>query len=75
MINSLRDARRLRPALDYTTARDIFWMLTGRDVYRMLVRERGWSSQKYEGWLADTLVHSLLTPEGLRPSRRQPVHQ
>src|SRR6267154_6617854 len=40
MITSLRDARRLRPALDYTTARDIFWMLTGRDVYRMLVRER-----------------------------------
>ncbi len=75
MITSLRDARRLRPALDYTTARDIFWMLTGRDVYRMLVRERGWSSQKYEGWLADTLVHSLLIPEGLRPSRRRPVHQ
>jgi hypothetical protein len=26
----------------------------------MLVRERGWSSQKYQDWLADTLVHSLL---------------
>ena len=75
MIISLRDAGRLRPELDHTTARDIFWMLTGRDAYRMLVRERGWSSQKYEGWLADTLVHSLLTPEGLRPSRRRPVHQ
>src|SRR5712671_6280929 len=74
MIISLRDARRLRPALDYTTARDIFWMLTGRDVYRMLVRERGWSSQKYEGWLADTLVQSLLTPGGLKPARRRPVH-
>jgi AcrR family transcriptional regulator len=61
MIISLRDARRLRPELDYQTARDIFWMLTGRDVYRMLVRERGWSSQKYQDWLADTLVGSLLT--------------
>src|SRR5712691_10458733 len=66
MIISLRDARRLRPELDHTTARDIFWMLTGRDAYRMLVRERGWSSQKYEDWLADSLVHSLLTPGGLR---------
>jgi len=75
MIISLRDAGRLRPELDHTTARDIFWMLTGRDVYRMLVRERGWSSQKYEDWLAGSLVHSLLTPEGLRPSRRRPVHQ
>ncbi|HEY6182447.1 MAG TPA: TetR/AcrR family transcriptional regulator [Terriglobales bacterium] len=60
MIISLRDAGRLRPDLDYPTARDVFWMLTGRDVYRMLVRERGWSSQKYQDWLADTLVHSLL---------------
>jgi AcrR family transcriptional regulator len=63
MIISLRDARRLRPELDHATARDIFWMLTGRDVYRMLVRERGWSSQKYQDWLADSLVYSLLTRE------------
>ena len=61
MIISLRDAGRLRPGLDRATARDIFWMLTGRDVYRMLVRERGWSSHKYQDWLADTLVQSLLT--------------
>lgn len=60
MIISLRDARRLRQDLDYRSARDIFWMLTGRDIYRMLVRERGWSSQKYQDWLADTLVQSLL---------------
>lgn len=62
MIISLRDARSLQPGLDQATARDIFWMLTGRDVYRMLVRERSWSSQKYQDWLADSLVHSLLTP-------------
>lgn len=61
MIVSLQEARRLRPDLDHTTARDIFWMLTGRDIYRMLVRERGWSSQKYQEWLSDTLVRSLLT--------------
>jgi AcrR family transcriptional regulator len=61
MIMSLRAAGRLRPELDDATARDIFWALTGRDVYRMLVRERGWSSQKYQDWLAATLVSSLLT--------------
>jgi AcrR family transcriptional regulator len=69
MITSLRDAHRLRPNLDQATARDIFWTLTGRDVYRMLVRERGWSSQKYQDWLADTLVHSLLTPRRLKRPR------
>ena len=61
MIISLRDAKRLRPDLAYATARDVFWMLTGRDVYRMLVRERRLSSQKYQDWLADTLVRSLLS--------------
>ncbi len=62
MIVSLQQARRLRAGLNYASARDIFWMLTGRDVYRMLVRERGWPSQKYQDWLANTLVHSLLSP-------------
>jgi AcrR family transcriptional regulator len=61
MITFLRDAGALRPGLSHKTARDIFWMLTGGDVYRMLVRERGWSPQKYQDWLADTLVHSLLS--------------
>ena len=60
MINFLRDAGALRPGLSHKTARDIFWLLTGGDVYRMLVRERGWSPQKYQNWLADTLVRSLL---------------
>jgi AcrR family transcriptional regulator len=63
MITFLRESARLRPGLSHKTARDIFWMLTGGDVYRMLVRERRWPPQKYQDWLADTLVHSLLTPE------------
>jgi len=71
MITFLRDAGKLRPGLNHKTARDIFWMLTGGDVYRMLVRERGWSPQKYQDWLADTLVHSLLTPSRPSPVRRR----
>ena len=60
MITFLRDAGALRPGLSHKTARDIFWMLTGGDVYRMVVRERGWSPQKYQNWLANALVRSLL---------------
>jgi AcrR family transcriptional regulator len=70
MITFLRDSGKLRPALDYETARDIFWMFTGRDVYRMLVRERGWSPQQYEDWLAGTLVDSLLGAH-LEPGQRR----
>jgi AcrR family transcriptional regulator len=62
MIVSLRGAKRLRHELSYRIARDILWTLTGSEIYRMLVRERGWSSQKYQDWLADTLVRALLQP-------------
>src|SRR6266699_4498141 len=40
MINFLRDTGALRSGLSHRTARDIFWMLTGGDVYRMLIQER-----------------------------------
>jgi AcrR family transcriptional regulator len=67
VINFLRESGRLRPRLTHKKARDIFWMLTGGDVYRMLVRERGWSPQQYEDWLGETLVQLLLAP-GAVPS-------
>ena len=63
-ITFLRESRRLRPGLTHKAARDLFWMLTGGDVYRMLVTERRWSPQQYEDWLADTLVSSLLDKRG-----------
>jgi len=65
----LRDSRRLRPELGYQSARDVFWTLTGRDVYRMLVRERGWPPQKYQDWLADILIETLLTRKSNRARR------
>lgn len=63
MIVSLRAARRLLPGLTTKAARDVFWTLTGGDIYRMLVRERGWSARKYQEWLADTLVRTLITKD------------
>lgn len=56
----LKSAGRLKPGLTETAGRDILWTLTSREIYRMLVRERGWSSDAYEKWLADTLVAALL---------------
>ena len=60
VITFLQESGKLQAGLSYQTARDVFWMLTGGDVYRMLVRERGWSAQRYQEWLADTLVSLLL---------------
>lgn len=60
VITFLQKSGKLRPGLGHRKARDIFWMLTGGDVYRMLVRERRWSPHKYQQWLADALVELLL---------------
>ena len=53
-------------ALGLAKVRDVMWMLTGRDLYRMFVLERGWSSAAYEDWLAATLIDLLTDPAGRR---------
>lgn len=48
--------------MSVTKARDILWAFTGRDMYRMFVVQRGWSSDEYEQWLAQLLIDTLLDP-------------
>jgi hypothetical protein len=38
------------------------WLLTGPWTYRSLVRDRGWSLDQYEVWIADTLHTLVLRP-------------
>lgn len=52
--------QQLAKNLPLTKARDILWAFTGRDMYRMLVVERGWSSDEYEKWLGEILVETLI---------------
>lgn len=62
-VRLLFDEGKARPGLGLDEARRILWMYTGRDIYRMLVQEGGWSPDEYEAWLARTLVTSLVRPE------------
>jgi AcrR family transcriptional regulator len=55
----------LRRDLEAKEALDIFIALLGFELYREL-RNRGWSADRYESWLARTLQESLLEPS---PSR------
>jgi AcrR family transcriptional regulator len=66
MIQYLVRSRSLRRGLDPQHARDILWSLTSRDLYRLLVRDRGWTAQQYEDWLANTLVETLVRPDAPR---------
>ena len=49
-----------RADLSAQEIRDIIVTLTAPLLYRMLVAERGWSAGRYEEWLGDLLVTSLL---------------
>ncbi len=48
-----------KKGLELEAARRILWMYSSRDVYRMLVREGGWSAEQYQVWLSETLVKAL----------------
>jgi AcrR family transcriptional regulator len=43
----------------------VIWALTGSDMYRRLVFERGWTPSRYEEWLGAILINLLLTPREL----------
>jgi AcrR family transcriptional regulator len=59
--------------LGLAKVRDIMWMYTGRDIYRMLVLERAWSSDEYEKWLARSLIHELIGTPPANDRFRTPI--
>ncbi|MGA8163870.1 MAG: helix-turn-helix domain-containing protein [Waddliaceae bacterium] len=59
-VKEMMEGGHLFKELTLQRSRDILWTLTGRDIYRMFVIERGWSSDDYEKWLAELLIKSLL---------------
>lgn len=61
-IKKLVGQNQLNSEMTFEQARDLLWAFTGRDFYRMLVIERGWSSESYETWLSQHLSE-LLVPK------------
>jgi AcrR family transcriptional regulator len=61
MVEFIRDAGALRADVTFDEARDVMWVLTNRTNYRMFTSNRGWTSDRYERWLGDTLIRSLLS--------------
>jgi len=64
--HSLARAGALRPKLRERDAGDIIDALTSPEVYRLLVCDRGWPTDRYEEWLTDTLIGQLLPPLATR---------
>lgn len=62
-VEALANMQALTDTFSLDKIRDIIWAFTGRDLYRMLVVERGWSSDEYEKWLGDLLIENLLAKQ------------
>jgi AcrR family transcriptional regulator len=60
VIDALVRAKLLRPELTRDAARAVLWSLTSREIFRMLVRERGWPGDQYEAWLREALRRELV---------------
>lgn len=57
---SLARAGALRPDLRARDAADIIHALMSPEIYRLLVLDRGWQSERYQRWLTAILIDQLL---------------
>ncbi|MGE0599480.1 MAG: TetR/AcrR family transcriptional regulator [Dehalococcoidia bacterium] len=62
-VEALAASGQLRTGLTTEKATDILYALLGVDVFRALVRERGWSPDAYEAWLMACARNELLDPQ------------
>ena len=60
---SLARAGALRPDLRERDAADVIHALLSPELYRLLVVDRAWKTDRYERWLTETLQDQLLGPD------------
>jgi len=58
-VKQMKNMGLIKSNISVQKARDVIWALTGRDFYRMLVTDRGWSPSEYETWVSKTLLTTL----------------
>jgi AcrR family transcriptional regulator len=62
--DSLERSGRLRAGISPSEAVAVIWTLSGPDQYTDLVFQRGWTPSRYEEWLGDALINTLLQRPG-----------
>ena len=71
IVESLAAKGALRTELAVERATDVLWALNHPDVWRLLVRERGWTPDEWERWFRDTVTAQLLKPARTRVRSRR----
>jgi AcrR family transcriptional regulator len=59
VVRHLADRFGLRPGLTVARAADILWTLSAPEMADRLVVRRGWTWERYQEWLVDTVHHCL----------------
>ena len=54
----------IRPDHTVDTVADVLWLAMEVRNYDWLVRQRGWSSERFQRWYVDTVAAAILTPAG-----------
>jgi AcrR family transcriptional regulator len=67
IVASLEARHALAEGLDVVRGTDILWTLNHPDVWLLLVRERGWSPERWERWFGETACAQLLADPSRRP--------
>lgn len=60
----------LKEGITADAAADQLWVLSSPEVWRLLVKEHGWSMERWERWLASTLTTLLLREETRARAKR-----
>ncbi|MCP5508564.1 MAG: TetR/AcrR family transcriptional regulator [Chlamydiales bacterium] len=58
-VDTMLEEGLLAEGMTTSEARDVLWAFTGRDMYRLFVVTRKWSSNQYEVWLSRALTKLL----------------
>lgn len=56
----LRDAGHLRAGITMPHARDVLWTHNSVELWDLLVRQRGWTNQRFGTWVGEQLIAALL---------------
>ena len=56
----LYDAGHLKPGMTLKQAGDLLWTFTSPELYELLVLRRGWSAERYGGFVAEQMIAALL---------------
>lgn len=65
LMSGVLSSGRMRPTLDRDAALDTIMVLVSPESYDVLVRGAGYTLDRYEKWMGDTLIAALLPDDGL----------